>query len=91
MKRKDELTQAKNILLETIEKDRPAVIAKAVTRPDEEIVITTLENIDKFDIVSMNSSIIIGNGNTFVNELFMITRRGYGNKYDLSGNGLIEK
>ena len=91
MKRKDELTIAKNILLEKIEKDRPAVIAKAVTRPDEEIVITTLENIDKFDIVSMNSSIIIGNGNTYVNELYMITRRGYGNKYDLSGDGLIKK
>ena len=90
IKRKDELTLAKNILLETIDKDRPAVIAKAVTRPDEEIVITTLENIDKLDIVSMNSSIIIGNGNTYVNELYMITMRGYGNKYDLSGNGLIK-
>ena len=90
MKRKDELTAAKNILLEKIEKDRPAVIAKAVTRPDEEIVITTLENIDKFDIVSMNSTIIIGNANTYVNELYMITRRGYGNKYDLSGNGLVK-
>ena len=88
MKRKNELTIAKNILTETIEKGRPAVIAKAVTRPDEEIIITTLENIDKFDAVSMNTTIIIGNRNTFVNDLYMITRRGYGNKYDLSGNGL---
>ncbi len=90
MKRKEELAIAKNILLENIEKDRPAVIAKAATRPDEEIVITTLENIDKFDIVSMNTTIIIGNGNTYVNDLYMITRRGYGNKYDLSKNN-IEK
>ena len=90
MKRKEELTIAKNILLENIGKDRPAVIAKAATRPDEEIVITTLENIDKFDIVSMNTTIIIGNGNTYVNDLYMITRRGYGNKYDLSKNN-IEK
>jgi precorrin-3B C17-methyltransferase len=84
MKRKEEITAAKNILLENIEKDRPAVIAKAVTRPDEEIVITTLENIDKFDIVTMNTTIIIGNSNTYANDLYMITRRGYGNKYDLS-------
>ncbi|MDA8157945.1 MAG: precorrin-3B C(17)-methyltransferase [Deltaproteobacteria bacterium] len=90
MKRKEELTIAKNILLENIGKDRPAVIAKAATRPDEEIIITTLENIDKFDIVSMNTTIIIGNGNTYVNDLYMITRRGYGNKYDLSKNN-IEK
>ncbi len=88
MKRKEELTMAKNILLENIEKDTPAVIAKAVTRPDEEIVITTLENIDKFDIVSMNTTIVIGNGNTYVNDLYMITRRGYGNKYDLSKNNI---
>ena len=88
MKRKEELTMAKNILLENIEKDTPAVIAKAVTRPDEKIVITTLENIDKFDIVSMNTTIVIGNGNTYVNDLYMITRRGYGNTSDLSKNNI---
>ena len=83
MKRKEQLTIAKNILLETIEKERPAAIVKAVTRPDEEIAVTTLENIDKSDIVSMNTTIIIGNARTYANDLYMITRRGYGNKYDL--------
>jgi precorrin-3B C17-methyltransferase len=91
MKRKEELTIAKNILLESIGKNRPAVIARAVTRPDEEIVITTLENIDKFDIVSMNTTIIIGNGNTYVNDLYMITKRGYGNKYDLNKKNMAEE
>ncbi len=86
MKRKEELTIAKNILLESIEKNRPAVIAKAVTRRGEEIIITTLENIDKFDIVTMNTTVIIGNENTYVNDLYMITKRGYGNKYDLNKN-----
>ncbi|MHB1661847.1 MAG: precorrin-3B C(17)-methyltransferase [bacterium] len=84
MKRKEELTIAKNILLENIEKDRPVAIAKAVTRPDEEIIITTLENMDNFDIVSMNTTIIIGSSNTYVKDFFMITKRGYGNKYDLA-------
>lgn len=83
MKRKEQLTTAKNILLETIEKERPAAIAKAVTRPDEEIIITTLENIDNVGILGMNTTIIIGNSNTYVNDLYMITRRGYGNKYNL--------
>ncbi|MFW0883458.1 precorrin-3B C(17)-methyltransferase [Candidatus Acidulodesulfobacterium sp. H_13] len=82
-RRREELTTAKNILLESIEKDRPAAIAKAVTRPDEEIIITTLENIDNFDIVTMNTTIIVGNSDTYVNDLYMITKRGYGNKYDL--------
>ncbi len=84
MKRKEELTIAKNILLENIEHDRPVAIVKAVTRPDEEIVITTLENIDNFDIVTMNTTVIVGSSNTYVNDLYMITKRGYGNKYDLN-------
>ncbi len=83
MKRKEGLTAAKKILLENIDKDRPAAIVKAAARPDEETAITTLENIDKFDMVTMNSTIIIGNSNTYVNDLYMITKRGYGNKYDL--------
>ena len=91
MKRKEGLTAAKNILLESIENNRPAVIANAVTRPDEEIVITTLENIDRFDIVGMNTTIIIGNENTYVNDLYMITKRGYGNKYDLSKKNILEE
>ncbi len=83
MKRKNELTIAKDILLESLDKDRPVAIVKAVTRPDEEIVITTLKNMDNFDIVGMNTSIIIGSSNTYVKDFFMITKRGYGNKYNL--------
>ena len=82
-KRKDELTMAKELLLENIDKDRPAAIVKAASRPDEEVVITTLERIDAFDIISMNTTIIIGNKTTFVKDLFMITKRGYDNKYVL--------
>ncbi|MCL4542920.1 MAG: precorrin-3B C(17)-methyltransferase [Deltaproteobacteria bacterium] len=84
MKRKNELTIAKGILLEDINKDRPVAIVKAAARPTEEIVITTLENMDKFDIISMNTTIIIGSSNTYVKDFFMITKRGYGNKYDLA-------
>jgi precorrin-3B C17-methyltransferase len=83
MKRKNELTMAKELLLKKINKDRPIAIVKAATRPDEEIIITTLERMDEFDIVSMNTTIIIGNSTTFVNEFFMITKRGYENKYSL--------
>lgn len=83
MKRKNELTMAKELLLKKINKDRPVAIVKAVTRPDEEIIITNLERMDEFDIVSMNTTIIIGNSTTFVNEFFMITKRGYDNKYSL--------
>jgi precorrin-3B C17-methyltransferase len=82
-KRKDELTNAKKILLNSINKNRPSAIVKAASRPDEEIVITTLEHIDEFDLISMNTTIIIGNSTTFVKDFYMITKRGYGNKYNL--------
>ncbi|MHB1645473.1 MAG: precorrin-3B C(17)-methyltransferase [Candidatus Acididesulfobacter diazotrophicus] len=82
-KRKDELTNAKEILLKNIDKNRPSAIVKAASRPDEEIVITTLEHIDEFDLISMNTTIIIGNSTTFVKDFYMITKRGYGNKYNL--------
>jgi len=83
-KRRNGLTVAKDILLGNIIKSRPIAIVKSVTRVDEEIVITTLEDMDKFDIVNMNTTIIIGNSSSYVKDFFMITRRGYSNKYDLS-------
>ena len=82
-KRRDELTNAKKILLKNIDKNRPSAIVKSASRPDEEIVITTLEHIDEFDLINMNTTIIVGNSTTFVKDFYMITRRGYGNKYNL--------
>lgn len=85
-KRRNELTVAKDILLGNIDKSRPVAIVKSAARFDEEIVITTLEDMDNFDIVNMNTTIIIGNSNSYVKDFFMITKRGYGNKYDLNEN-----
>lgn len=89
MRRKNLLTEAKNILLEEIERERPVSIVKAVTRPDEEVVLTSLEKMDTIDFIGMNTTIIIGNSSTYIKDLFMITRRGYHNKYDYNDGSKI--
>ncbi len=82
-RRRREFVLAKNILLEKIEGERPVAVVKAASRPDEAVEITILEKMDLSGIVSMNSAVIIGNSSTYVKDLYMITRRGYGNKYNL--------
>ena len=61
----------------------PVGIVTAATRENEAITITTLERLLEAEI-NMQSSVIIGNSKTFQWRDFMVTPRGYADKYNLS-------
>ena len=56
--------------------DTPVGIVNNATRADQTRVISTLKDFTKEDI-NMFSMVIIGNSQTFVQDGFMVTPRGY--------------
>jgi len=75
-----------NKLLEIVsryrQKSTPVGMVKAATRENEEVLLSTLEFFNA-DLVDMQTTVIIGNSNSYEWNKKMITPRGYRNKYQL--------
>lgn len=71
-----QIKKTKKILLKYRKKDTPVGIVNNAQRKNQHSVITTLENMlnQKID---MNTTIVIGNSKTYIDNNFMITPRGY--------------
>jgi len=80
MKRDWQLSRAREIILEHRQPTTPAGIVKRAMRDGQEVLISTLGALPD-DRVDMQSIIIIGNSTTFTHDGFMITPRGYMEKY----------
>jgi len=80
-KRRENLTKAKGIILKYRDKNTPVAIVKNVTREGEEVFLTTLEEMDSYP-VDMNTTIIIGNSQSYIYKNSIITPRGYRRKYE---------
>jgi cobalt-precorrin 5A hydrolase/precorrin-3B C17-methyltransferase len=80
-KRRENLTKAKGIILKYRDKNTPVAMVKNATREGEEVIITTLEKMDSYP-VDMNTTIIIGNSQSYTYKNFLITPRGYRRKYE---------
>lgn len=74
--RTEQIAQAVQIFLRHRGADTPAAIVRSVSRPEENIVRTTLARVLDFDI-DMRCLVIIGNSATIMQGTWMITRRGY--------------
>lgn len=81
-KRVEQIVKARQIFLKYLSPETPVGIVTAATRENETIVISTLANMLEEDI-GMQSTVIIGNSQTYVWNAKMITPRGYGDKYSL--------
>ncbi len=81
-KRTRQIVTAQEIMLAHRPKETPVGIVSAATRENETIVITTLAEMLSEEI-GMQSTVIIGNSQTYVWKNRMITPRGYTEKYDL--------
>lgn len=81
-RRTDQIVRAREIFLAHREPSTPVGIVTAATRDNETIVVTTLEKMLESDI-GMQSTVIIGNSQTFTWNDLMITPRGYRGKYQL--------
>ena len=81
-KRTEQIAKTRKIFLQHRAPETPVGIVTAATRENEKIVVTTLEKMLKNDI-GMQSTLIIGNSQTFSWNDLMITPRGYTKKYQL--------
>ncbi|MDR7870496.1 MAG: precorrin-3B C(17)-methyltransferase [Tissierellaceae bacterium] len=74
--RKAHLEKAIEIILQYRDGSTPVGIVRNSGRPDTNITITTLSEID-YESVDMLCVLIIGNSNTFIRDKQIITPRGY--------------
>jgi len=81
-KRTEHIVRARELILEHRSESTPAGIVTAATRGHERITITTLGKLLEAEI-TMQSTVIVGNSTTFAWRDFMITPRGYADKYTL--------
>ncbi|WP_204102729.1 MULTISPECIES: precorrin-3B C(17)-methyltransferase [Spirulina sp. CCY15215] len=74
--RQEQIVQAQEIFLQHRQGNTPVALVKSAYRPDEEIQITTLEQMLQFPI-DMLTTVIIGNCSTYQHQDWLITPRGY--------------
>jgi len=80
--RQTHINKARDIILKFRQPQTPVGIVKAATRDNERVIITDLKNmLDKE--IDMQSTVIVGNSQTFTWKDWMVTPRGYGEKYEL--------
>ncbi len=82
-KRNWQLKKAVEIILKHRSKDTPVGIVTSAMREDQHVFITMLGDTD-VEQVNMQSIVFIGNKTTFLYQNYMITPRGYSDKYNLS-------
>ena len=81
-KRTDQIVRAREIMLAHRSPDTPVGIVSGATREHESVRLTTLEHMLDEEI-GMQTTVLIGNSQTFVWRDKMITPRGYSKKYGL--------
>ena len=77
--RAEHIDRAREIILKCRKPETPVGIVKGAMRENERVIITDLKNMLLHDI-DMQTTVIIGNSQTFVWNERMITPRGYENK-----------
>ncbi|MCL2457403.1 MAG: precorrin-3B C(17)-methyltransferase [Desulfobulbus sp.] len=81
-KRTDQIVKAREIMLAHRSSDTPVGIVSGATREHETVRLTTLARMLD-EKIGMQTTVIIGNSQTFVWRDKMVTPRGYGRKYGL--------
>lgn len=81
-RRAEHLTRAQAIMLEHRDPATPVGIVTGAMRDNQRVVLTTLGELHTAD-VDMQTTVFVGNSNTFNYDGHMITPRGYSKKYDI--------
>jgi len=84
-KRRENFQKCCEILLAHRDPDTPVGIVHGAGRDDEEVMITTLDQLEELgeeDIIDMTTTILVGNEETYVWDDRMVTPRGYETKYE---------
>lgn len=88
-KRQRQIVEAARIIKEYRPGTTPVALVKSAYRRQQHVELSDLDHFLEFEI-GMNTTVIIGSSNTFVYEGFMVTPRGYTNKYQLDDGSLKE-
>jgi precorrin-3B C17-methyltransferase len=75
-RRTEQIEKVREILLRHRAATTPVGVVRSVSRPDQEVVITTLDHFTE-EKIDMFTTVIIGNTQTFRAGNYMITPRGY--------------
>ncbi len=81
-RRADHLARAQQIILRHRDPATPVGIVTGAMRENQRVTITTLTDLHRGD-VDMQTTVFVGNSSTFSYDGFMITPRGYAQKYDI--------
>ncbi len=83
-RRTRQIVDAQTIIRGHREASTPVALVKSAYRDMEQVVLTDLENFLDYEI-GMLTTVLIGSSNTFMFEGYMVTPRGYTNKYSFDG------
>ena len=86
-RRKDNLDRACDIILRHRPPQTPVGVVTGAMRANQRVAIATLADLPDMH-VDMQTTLFVGNGDTTVYRDFMITPRGYSDKYAVSGKAL---
>jgi precorrin-3B C17-methyltransferase len=86
-RRTRQIVEAQAIIRRYREGTTPVALVKSAYRKLEHAVLTDLDSFLDYEI-GMLTTVLVGSTNTFVFEGYMVTPRGYTNKYTLEGNVL---
>ncbi|WP_061248052.1 precorrin-3B C(17)-methyltransferase [Leptospira alstonii] len=88
-RRQRQIVEASKIIKRHRPGTTPVALVKSAYRKQQDVRLSDLDRFLDYEI-GMNTTVIIGSTNTFVYEGFMITPRGYTNKYSLEDASLKE-
>lgn len=83
-RRTQQILEAQRIIKQHRAGATPVALVKSAYRELEHVVLTDLDTFTDYEI-GMLTTVLVGNSNTFVFEGYMVTPRGYTNKYTWDG------
>ena len=83
-RRTRQIVDAQAIIRRHREGNTPVALVKSAYRDREQVIVTDLDTFLDYEI-GMLTTVIIGSSNTFMFEGYMVTPRGYTNKYSFDG------
>ncbi|MCG8424120.1 MAG: precorrin-3B C(17)-methyltransferase [Proteobacteria bacterium] len=86
-RRTRQIVEAQEIIRRHRDGSTPVGLVKSAYRRRQHVVLTDLDTFLEYEI-GMNTTVIVGSTNTFVFAGYMITPRGYTNKYNWDGEVL---
>ncbi|MDQ3774263.1 MAG: precorrin-3B C(17)-methyltransferase [Pseudomonadota bacterium] len=86
-RRTQQIVEAQAILRRHRDGTTPVALVKSAYRKRQHVVLSDLDNFLDYEI-GMLTTVLVGSSNTFMFEGYMVTPRGYTNKYDGCGEVL---